>query len=73
LDGLEKTTLTPFLKALQKFQIQRKGYRNQPLSQQDSRRNDAIAVIRAGGERPFAITKAAMASREPVLWDWPKI
>ena len=35
-------------------QVQRKGYRNQPLSEQDSRRNDAIAVIRAGGERPFA-------------------
>ena len=35
-------------------QVQRKGYRIQPLSEQDSRRNDAIAVIRAGGERPFA-------------------
>ena len=34
-------------------QVQRKGYRNQPLSEQDSRRNDAIAVIRAGGERPL--------------------
>ena len=38
-------------------QVQRKGYRNQPLSEQDSRRNDAIAVIRAGGERSFAIYK----------------
>ena len=32
--------------------------RNQPLSEQDSRRNDAIAVIRAGGERPFATYKS---------------
>ena len=39
-------------------QVQRKGYRNQPLSEQDSRRNDAIAVIRAGGERPFATYKS---------------
>jgi len=39
-------------------QVQRRGYRNQPLSQQDSRRNDAIAVIRAGGERPFATYKS---------------
>jgi len=37
--------------------VQRKGYRNQPLSEQDSRCNDAIAVIRAGGERPFAMYK----------------
>ncbi|MDA9224792.1 transposase [Tateyamaria sp.] len=38
-------------------QVQRKGYRNNPLSAQDSRRNDEIAVIRAGGERPFATYK----------------
>lgn len=34
--------------------MQRKGYRNTPLSDQDSSRNDEIAVICAGGERPFA-------------------
>ena len=41
-------------------QVQRKGYRNQPLSAQDSRRNDAIAVIRAGGERPFATVQKSL-------------
>ena len=35
-----------------------KGYRNKPLSAKDRRRNDAIAVIRAGGERPFATYKS---------------
>ena len=35
-------------------QVQRKGCRNKPLSAKDRRRNDAIAVIRAGDERPFA-------------------
>ena len=39
-------------------QVQRKGYRNKPLSVKDRRRNDAIAVIRAGGERPFAMYKS---------------
>ena len=39
-------------------QVQRKGYRNTPLSDQDSRRNDEIAVTRAGGERPFATYKS---------------
>ena len=39
-------------------QVQRKGYRNNPLSAQDSRRNDEIAVIRSGGERPFATYKS---------------
>ena len=39
-------------------QVQRKGYRNNPLSVEDSRRNDEIAVIRAGGERPFATYKS---------------
>ena len=38
-------------------QVQRKGYRNHPLSAQDRKRNDEIAVIRAGGERPFATYK----------------
>ena len=38
--------------------VQRKGYRNNPLSPQDSRRNDEIAVICAGGERPFATYKS---------------
>ncbi|MBT5931271.1 MAG: transposase, partial [Rhodobacteraceae bacterium] len=39
-------------------QVQRKGYRNKPLTAKDRRRNDAIAVIRAGGERPFATYKS---------------
>ena len=39
-------------------QVQRKGYRNKPLSDDDRNRNDAIAVIRAGGERPFATYKS---------------
>lgn len=39
-------------------QVQRKGYRNHPLSQEDAVRNDAIAVIRSGGERPFATYKS---------------
>ena len=38
--------------------MQRKGYRNKPLSAKNNRRNDAIAVIRAGGERPFAKYKS---------------
>jgi len=38
--------------------VQRKGYRNKPLLEQDSKRNDAIAVIRAAGERPFATYKS---------------
>ena len=28
--------------------------RNKPISAEDSKRNDEVAVIRAGGERPFA-------------------
>jgi len=32
--------------------------RNKPLSTEDKRRNDVIAVIRAGGERPFASYKS---------------
>jgi len=39
-------------------QMQRKGYRNRPLSRDDSRRNDVISVTRAGGERPFATYKS---------------
>jgi IS5 family transposase len=39
-------------------QVQRKGYRNKLLSAEDKRRNDVIAVIRAGGERPFATYKS---------------
>ena len=38
--------------------VQRKGYRKNPLSAEDSGRNDEIAVIRAGGERPFATYKS---------------
>lgn len=37
--------------------VQRKGHRNHPLSQEDSQRNKEIAVIRSGGERPFATYK----------------
>ena len=39
-------------------QVQRKGYRNHSLLAQDRKRNDEIAVIRAGGERPFATYKS---------------
>lgn len=38
-------------------QVQRKGYRNKPLSCADQLRNKQIAVTRAGGERPFATYK----------------
>ena len=38
-------------------QVQRKGDRNKPLSAKDRRRNNAFAVIRAGGEWPFATYK----------------
>lgn len=38
-------------------QVQRKGYRNTPLSDADIKRNNDIAVTRAGGERPFATYK----------------
>lgn len=37
--------------------VQRKGYRGQPLSGADLARNKEIAVIRSGGERPFATYK----------------
>ena len=39
-------------------QVQRKGYRNHPLSDVDAIRNDEIAVTRSGGERPFATYKS---------------
>lgn len=39
-------------------QVQRKGYRAHPLSDADVIRNDEIAVIRSGGERPFATYKS---------------
>ncbi len=38
-------------------QVQRKGYRGHPLPDADQCRNKAIAVTRAGGERPFATCK----------------
>jgi IS5 family transposase len=38
-------------------QVQRKGYRDNPLSEADRTRNAVIAVTRAGGERPFATYK----------------
>lgn len=37
--------------------VQRKGYRNHPLSDCDKARNAEIAVTRSGGERPFATYK----------------
>lgn len=37
--------------------VQRKGYRNHPLSESDLVRNKEIAVTRGGGERPFATYK----------------
>jgi len=37
--------------------VQRKGYRNRPLSEADTERNKEIAVTRSGGERPFATYK----------------
>ena len=37
--------------------VQRKGYRNNPLSSADQIRNKLIAVTRGGGERPFATYK----------------
>jgi IS5 family transposase len=49
------------LEVLERFgiedRVQRKGYRNQPLTEHDKARNAEIAVIRAGGERPFATYK----------------
>ena len=39
-------------------QVQRKGYRGHPLSKADLARNKEIAVIRSGGERPFATYKS---------------
>jgi len=39
-------------------QVQRKGYRGHPLSDANRVRNDEIAVIRSGGERPFATYKS---------------
>ena len=38
-------------------QVQHKGDRNKPLSDEARTRNDEIAVTRSGGERPFAIYK----------------
>ena len=35
-------------------QVQRKGCRGKPLSKEERTRNKAIAVTRAGGERPFS-------------------
>lgn len=37
--------------------VQRKGYRGKPLSDADEIRNKEIAVLRSGGERPFATYK----------------
>ncbi|ORU93471.1 MAG: hypothetical protein A6F72_07090 [Cycloclasticus sp. symbiont of Poecilosclerida sp. N] len=38
-------------------QVQHKGCRGKPLSEQEQARNKAIAVTRAGSERPFATYK----------------
>ena len=38
-------------------QVQRKGYRNTPLSCADQLRNKLISVTRSGAERPFATYK----------------
>jgi IS5 family transposase len=38
-------------------QVQRKGYRNNPLTEEDKTRNAEISVTRGGGERPFATYK----------------
>ncbi len=40
-----------------KDQVQRKGYRDNPLSDEDKQRNKIIAVTRSGSERPFATYK----------------
>ncbi len=40
-----------------KDQVQRKGYRGNPLSKQDKQRNKLIALTRSGGERLFATYK----------------
>lgn len=40
-----------------KDRVQRKGYRGQPLSEDDKARNAEIAVTRSTGERPFAAYK----------------
>jgi IS5 family transposase len=54
-------------------QVQRKGYRNNHLLAEDSRRNDEIAVICTGSERPFATYKSRYGYPEQDLWGWPKI
>ena len=38
-------------------QVQRKGYRGNPLSEAERMRNKEIALTRSGGERPFATYK----------------
>jgi IS5 family transposase len=47
--------------------VQRKGYRNRPLSTQDDERNAEIAVTRSGGERPFSIYKCNYGLRRTRL------
>ena len=50
-------------------QVQRKGYRDHPLSKADLVRNKEIAVIRSGGERPFAIYKSRYGlARTRLMW-----
>ena len=41
--------------------VQRRGYRNTPLSANNTARNKVIAVTRSGGERPFASYKRVFA------------
>ena len=47
--------------------VQRKGYRNTPLSEADAQRNAEIAVTRSGGERPFATYKQTYGLRRTSL------
>ncbi|MDC0541211.1 transposase [Paracoccaceae bacterium] len=54
-------------------QVQRKGYRNKPLSAKGRRRNDAIAVIRADGKRPFGTNKSRYGLVRTRFMVWPRI
>lgn len=47
--------------------VQRKGYRNTPISSANAQRNAEIAVTRSGGERPFATYKQRYGLRRTRL------
>ena len=53
--------------------VQRKGYRNHPLSESDKKRNAEIAVTRSGGERPFATYKQHYKLARTRFLGWPRI